>query len=221
MSAAPGERFEVEDLDADGVLGFLRDLDEEARRIEAFKLRAAAHWADLHPATADTGAATPDGGVLDADELLGGDGHTGGRGVHPRRPGGGPADLTVGCRAVWSADALDLRHRLPHLWRAVMRLEVPAWLARRVAQQTRRLPKAGARYVDETLAARTQWGTGILDRVVAEAIARFDPAEHARREDRGTASWDVKLTHPGPTEFAGTASSGPAATPSPSRRSTT
>ena len=78
-----------------------------------------------------------------------------------------------------------------------MRLTVPAWLARRVAQQTRRLPKPGAKYVDETLAARTQWGTGIVDRVVADAVARFDPAEHARREDRGTASWDVKLTHPG------------------------
>ena len=59
MSAAPGERFEVEDLDADNVLAFLRDLDEEARRIEAFKLRAAAHWADLHPATADTGCRDP------------------------------------------------------------------------------------------------------------------------------------------------------------------
>ena len=203
MSAAPGERFEVEDLDADNVLAFLRDLDEEARRIEAFKLRAAAHWADLHPATADTGAATPDGGVLDADELLGGEGT-------PAVAAFTPEDLAVvlqispSAAAGLVADALDLRHRLPHLWRTVMRLQVPAWLARRVAQQTRRLPKAGAKYVDETLAARTHWGTGIVDRVVADAIARFDPAEHARREDRGKASWDVKLTHPGPTEFAGT-----------------
>jgi hypothetical protein len=33
---------------------------------------------------------------------------------------------------------------------------------------------------------------------------RFDPVEHARREDRGRGSWDVRLTHPTPTEFAGT-----------------
>jgi hypothetical protein len=203
MSAAPGERFEVEDLDADGVLGFLRDLDEEARRIEAFKLKAAAHWADLHPATPETGAATPDGGVLDADELLGGQGT-------PAVAAFTPEDIAVVLQispvsaAGLVADALDLRHRLPHLWRAVMRLQVPAWLARRVAQQTRRLPKAGARYVDDVLAARTHWGTGIVDRVVAEAIARFDPAEHTRQEDRGQASWDVKITHPRPTEFAGT-----------------
>jgi hypothetical protein len=204
MSAAPGERFEVEDLDADNVLAFLRDLDEEARRIEAFKLRAAAHWADLHPATAETGAAAPDGGVLDADELLGGEGT-------PAVAAFTPEDLAVVLQisptsaAAMVADALDLRHRLPHLWRAVMRLQAPAWLARRVAQQTRRLPKGGARYVDEALAARgSSWGTGIADRVVAEAIARFDPVEHARREDRGRGSWDVKISHPAPTEFAGT-----------------
>jgi hypothetical protein len=203
MSAAPGERFEVEDLDAEGVLAFLRDLDEEARRIEAFKLKAAAHWADLHPATTDTGAATAVGGVLDADELLGGDGT-------PAVAAFTPEDIAVvlqispSAAAGAVADALDLRHRLPHLWRAVMRLQVPAWLARRVAQQTRRLPRAGARFVDETLAAHARWGTGIVDRVVADAIARFDPAEHARREDRGKASWDVTLTHPGPTGFTGT-----------------
>ena len=159
MSASPGERFEVEDLDPDGVLCFLRDLDEEARRIEAFKLKAAAHWADLHPATVDTGAATPDGGVLDADELLGGEGT-------PAVAAFTPEDIAVvlqispSAAAGFIADALDLRHRLPALWRAVMRLEVPAWLARRVAQQTRRLPKAGAKFVDETLAARTHGGPG-------------------------------------------------------------
>ncbi len=43
-----------------------------------------------------------------------------------------------------------------------------------------------------------------MDRLVADAIARFDPEEHARREDKGKASWDVELVHPGPTEFTGT-----------------
>ena len=52
-------------------------------------------------------------------------------------------------------DALDLRHRLPLLWKRVVRLQVPAWQARRVAQQTHRLPLAGARWVDDRLAART------------------------------------------------------------------
>jgi hypothetical protein len=204
MSTTVGERFEVEDLDADDVLAFMRDLDLEARRIEAWKLRAAAHWADLHPATTDTGAAAPDGSVLGPDETLGGDGT-------PSVAAFTPEELGVVLRvspssaAALVADALDLRHRFPMLWTQVMRCEVPAWLARRVAQQTRALPQAGAAYVDDTLAARTTpWGTGVLDRVVAHAIANFDTAAQAEKEDRGQGSWDVKLTHPGPTEFAGT-----------------
>ena len=52
------------------------------------------------------------------------------------------------------ADALDLRHRLPLLWKRVSRFEVPAWQARRVARQTHRLPKAAAIWVDEQLADR-------------------------------------------------------------------
>jgi hypothetical protein len=82
---------------------------------------------------------------------------------------------------------------------------VPAWQARRAAEQTRSLPVAGARWVDEQLAARTRgWGTVTLDRVVALAVARFDPVEQARREDQGKASWDVQVRHPRPAEFAGT-----------------
>ena len=102
------------------------------------------------------------------------------------------------------ADVLDLKHRHPKLWKRVRRLQIPAWQARRVAQQTRRLPKAGARWVDDQLAHRIGCGPVITDRLVAQATAQFDPAEHARREDRGKASWDVTLTHPAPGEFAGT-----------------
>jgi hypothetical protein len=204
MSTTVGERFEVEDLDADDVLAFMRDLDLEARRIEAWKLRAAAHWADLHPATTDTGAAAPDGSVLDHDETLGGDGT-------PSVAAFTPEELGVVLRvspssaAALVADALDLRHRFPMLWTQVMRCEVPAWLARRVAQQTRALPQAGAAYVDDTLAARTTpWGTGVLDRVVAHAIAKFSPPEHTSREEQAQATWGIELRHPTPTECAGT-----------------
>jgi hypothetical protein len=103
------------------------------------------------------------------------------------------------------ADALDLHHRLPGLWARVTRLEVPAWQARRVAQQTRRLSREAAHWVDEQLAARVRgWGSVVVERLVAQAIAKFDPEEHEQREDRGKASWDVKISHPDATEFAGT-----------------
>ena len=195
------------------MLAFLRDLDLEARRIDAWKLRAAAHWADLHPATTDTGAATLDGIVLDPDETLGGDGT-------PAVAAFTPEELGVVLRVsptsatALVADALDLRHRLPLLWRSVMRCETHAWLARRVAQQTRGLSRAGAAYVDDTLAARTTgWGTGILDRVVAQP----SPDSNRRpRDPRGTSQGHLgrqARPTPRPPSTPAPASSSPAATP--------
>ena len=102
------------------------------------------------------------------------------------------------------ADALDLRHRLPLLWKRVSRLEVPAWQARRVARQTHRLSKAAAIWVDEQLADRGTCGPVIVDRLVAHAIAAYDPEEHEDREDQSKAGWDVTLTHPEATDFLGT-----------------
>ena len=102
------------------------------------------------------------------------------------------------------ADALDLRHRLPLLWKRLSRLEVPAWQARRVARQTHRLPKTAAIWVDEHLADRGTCGPVIVDRLVAHAIATYDPETHEDRENDAQAGWDVTLTHPDPTDFLGT-----------------
>ena len=102
------------------------------------------------------------------------------------------------------ADALDLRHRLPLLWKRLSRLEVPAWQARRVARQTHRLPKAAAIWVDEQVADRGTCGPVVVDRLVAQAIAAYDPEDHEDRENDAQAGWDVTLTHPDPTDFLGT-----------------
>ena len=82
---------------------------------------------------------------------------------------------------------------------------MPAWQARRVAQQTHRLPLLGARWVDERLASRTDGALGpvITDRLVALAIAKFDPEEHEQREADATAASDVKISHPDPTCTSG------------------
>ena len=82
---------------------------------------------------------------------------------------------------------------------------MPAWRARRVAQQTHRLPYAGARWVDDQIATRVHgWGPVIVDRIVAEAIAKFDPEAQEKREDDAKDGWDVTLSHPEATDFAGT-----------------
>ncbi len=97
---AMGQPVVVEDLDADWLLALLEEKKYAAREVERAKLRLAAQWCVLHPATADTGVATWAGdalpGVLHQDESLGGDGHPRGLRVRPgtgrRRPRGVHAD---------------------------------------------------------------------------------------------------------------------------------
>jgi hypothetical protein len=77
--------------------------------------------------------------------------------------------------------ALELRHRLPRLWRLVQSGQVPAWQARRVAEATIHATPAltpdAARWVDAQVAAATgRIGPAQLDRLVAETIKRFELA---------------------------------------------
>ena len=81
----------------------------------------------------------------------------------------------------------------PLLWKRVRRLEVPAWQARRVARQTHRLSKAAAIWVDQQVADRGTCGPVIVDRLVAQAIAAYDPETTEDREDEAQAGWDVTL----------------------------
>ena len=74
VSTTVREEYEVGDLDPSAVLELARDNERELREREFLKLQLAAHWADLHPATHDTGVETFGGAALLADESLGGDG---------------------------------------------------------------------------------------------------------------------------------------------------
>ena len=121
MSAAPVEEFEVEDLDAAGVLQAAAEAEQAERRAAADELRLAYQWAVLNPATTETGVETPGGPALDVltkDESLGGDGTPAVAAFTPEtfalKLGISPA---AGAQLI--ADALDLRHRLPLLWKRV------------------------------------------------------------------------------------------------------
>ncbi|MBF4763940.1 hypothetical protein ISU07_12455, partial [Nocardioides islandensis] len=143
MSTAVVERFEVVDLDPSGVLDALSDSDAEERRATARKLALAYQWAVLHPATDRSN-------VLESPEALGGDG-TPEVAAFTAEPLAVRLRITPGAAAALIGDALDLVHRHPRLWRRVQALRVPAWQARRVAQQTRTLPLPSARWVDDQL----------------------------------------------------------------------
>jgi hypothetical protein len=176
--------------------------------VQREKLQLAHHWCVLHPATPDTGAATwgdtglP--GLSDCDASLAGDG-TPGVAAFAAEPLGAALGVSTQSAMALIADTLDLHHRLPRLWHQVQALAIAPWKARRVATDTRSLPREGARWVDEQLATRvTGFGLPTIERTVALAAARYAPAEQATKQESGRAGWHVTLTHPRPGQYAGT-----------------
>ena len=74
------------------------------------------------------------------------------------------------------ADALDLRHRLPELWRLIVAGGVPVWKARKVAQTTRHLSRSAAMQVDAAVAAAiTALPWGRFETLLAAKIIEADP----------------------------------------------
>ncbi|GAA2144156.1 hypothetical protein GCM10009844_17390 [Nocardioides koreensis] len=205
---AMGQPVVVEDLDPDWLLALLDDAKIAARVAERSKLRLAAQWCVRHPATTDTGVATWAGdalpGVLNADESLGGEGTPA---VSAFAPEPVAAALGVSTLAGMKliADALDLQHRLPRIWRLVEDLRVDPWKARHVAQATHPLSREAAGYVDAQLAPKlASCGFAAIQTAVAMAIAKYHPELLEQREKTGKKGWHVTLRHPAPGDVDGT-----------------
>ena len=99
---------------------------------------------------------------------------------------------------------LELGHRLRWVWRATRLGRVPAWRALRIAEQTQPLPPEGAAWVDAQVApVAGRVGPIVLQRLVQEAIIRFDPetaaqqALEAAETRHATISLDQALTELG------------------------
>ena len=197
---AAGEPVEVADLDAAGVLALLEQRKLDARAAERGKLRLAAQWCVLHPATADTGAATWAGasllgGDLDGDESLGGDGTPAVAAFAPE-----PLAATLGVATTTGmkliADALDLHHRLPRIWRLVERSRS----SRTRPATSPRPPTASPRPRPATSTSSSPTGSPparwrAIETAVAHAIAKYHPELLDEREKRGQA---VLARHPAP-----------------------
>lgn len=99
---------------------------------------------------------------------------------------GGRLQLSPFAAGLLMADALDLRHRLPHLWGRVRAMEVKVSYARYVAKKTRELPPALAAYVDERVAesadGRLPWSR--FTQLVEASIIASDPIASAEAEER-------------------------------------
>ena len=95
---------------------------------------------------------------------------------------------------------IELAHRLPKTWARLLDGEVPVWKALRIADSTRLLPLEAATFVDRQLAPYAHgcsWAQ--VDRLVEEALVRFDPAaaEERRREAQDHRHVDLGLDQVG------------------------
>jgi hypothetical protein len=170
------------------LLAFARERRKQADQAEADLLQAAVQWAITHPAESIEEAAT----------------------IHLRSfgdtaiPVAGPgaplvAEFSIAEYAAaiglpteagkrYLGHALELRYRLPKLWKRVTTGDLAAWKARRIADQTLHLSIEAARYVDRHVApVAHKIRPTQVDRLVEEAIARHMPEE---AEERRRQAWD-------------------------------
>jgi hypothetical protein len=170
----------ADDLSASEVLSAIRERKATEERAAADQLVLAATWADLHPPESIHDAAAFAVPGCEHEEPIAGEGA-------PLVAEFCVAELGTVLEISSTAakkligHALELRHRLPRLWEQVHAGAVPAWRARIVAEATIHsspaLTREAAGFVDSQVAAVAgKVGTAQLDRLVAEAIKRYDLA---------------------------------------------
>ena len=183
MTTAPRTTDGITDADpVNAVLLTARRHQAAAQTAEAALLVTAVDWAVLHPAETSAQAATYTLRRDDTDLRLAGPGT-------PLIDDWCVAEFAAALRLSTEAgqrligEAVELRYRLPRLWWLVQAGLLPAWQARRVGAQTITLSVDAAAFVDRNTAVRAgRIGPVILDRLIAEAIARSMPDEAARRQ---------------------------------------
>ncbi|HEY9564193.1 MAG TPA: HNH endonuclease signature motif containing protein [Nocardioides sp.] len=159
-----------------------RVADDAERRI----LVRATQWADAHPA--DPESAFPFPGPVtkqtDPEDLM------------PQVDWDAAAEFALAVGMAPNAgealmrDGLELRHRCPLTWDRVIRGNLSAWRARRIAQGTMGHPDEVAAHVDEHV-AHVAHRVGILklEKLIDEAMLVLFPAE---REAERTAALDAR-----------------------------
>ena len=200
-----GLPVEVDHLDADWLLDLVRESELMARQAERAKLNAANRWVELNAATTATGVETwGNAGALDCELPIAGDGAPALAAFSVEPFGAALGISTISAMNLISA-AVELKHRLPGVWALVVGLEVATWKPKLVARLTTGLSAEAAAYVDDQLApVLATRGGPTIEKAVAEAIARFHPEQLADAEQAGKAAWDVRVTHPGVGDWAGT-----------------
>lgn len=96
----------------------------------------------------------------------------------------------------WVGEDDAVLFTMPLVHRGVESLRVAPWRARRIARMTHHLSQDAARFVDAQLApVADSCGVVRIDRLVTEAVARFDAEAQQQVDDEAEAAWGVKLDH--------------------------
>jgi hypothetical protein len=170
----------ADDLSPSTLLASIRERRAAEERAAADLLELAGRWADLHPPESIHSAATFAVAGCEHEEPIAGEGAPLVAEFCIAELGAVLGMSSTGAKKL-IGHALELRHRLPRLWAQVQSGVVPAWQARSVAEVTIHTVPAltveAARFVDAQVAAVAgRVAPAQLDRLVAEAIKRYDLA---------------------------------------------
>src|SRR3954471_5622605 len=178
-----------------GVLAFARDSVARTYAAEGDKLHAAIAWAAMHSVESMDDAACYPG--FESELALAGPGA-------PLVAEFAVSELAVALGVTTDAGraflglAMELRYRLPRLWKRVTIGDLAPWRARKVAEQTLTLSMEAAAFVDAHVAAFAhKISHARLERLVEESVTRFMPAEAEARR-RGAAEhrhFDIHTRH--------------------------
>ena len=208
MSAAPVEEFEVEDLDAAGVLEAAAEAEQAERRAALMKLRLAYQWAIMQPRhRRDRGRdpRRPRPRRAHHRGVPGRGRHPGGGGVHPRT-------LRVEARHLPRRRGPADRRRPRPTPPPPAALETPRPVAGAAPGRPAGSPNrpttsrwsAPAGSTNDSPPAPTAPSAPSSPTGWSPlAVAKYDPEEQEQREDKARASSDVKLSHPDPTLYDG------------------
>jgi hypothetical protein len=169
---------DVSELDAAGTLAAAEANEHALITAEVRRLQIAAHWADLHPGDAVQVSRIPGS---ERPIQVGGDG-TPTIGDFASAELGCALRISDGAASRLIADALDLRHRLRSMWKAVLAVQVPAYRARHIATAVRHLTFEQAAFVDQRVAASlgaVSWAR--LQTLLQAAIIEADPVGAEQR----------------------------------------
>jgi len=184
------------DLDsARDVLVFARESQAAANQAQADLMVAAVTWAEQHPPESIVDAATWIAPGGDTGLTLAGEGAPLVAEFCIAEFALAIGRSTDGGRALVAA-AVELKYRLPRCWARVQSGDLEAWRARRIAESTLNLSAEAAAFVDAQVAPFAhRIGIAALERLLAEAIARFMPERAAEEAERGADGRHFTIDH--------------------------